>query len=122
MVFRLISRNLAALTLAGAVAAYLWPALFAPLGEVFLWLFAATMVCLGLVLDPDEARHAWTRPGRIALGVATQYTVMPLLSLAAALLVQWAGGSPALALGFLVVGCAPGAMARVSRPRSAQGF
>jgi BASS family bile acid:Na+ symporter len=78
---------------------------------VFLGLFAATMFCLGLVLDADEARDAWTRPGRIALGVATQYSVMPLLSFVAALVVQWAGGSPALALGFLVVGCAPGAMA-----------
>jgi BASS family bile acid:Na+ symporter len=122
MVFRFISRNLAILTLAGAGAAYLWPAVFAPLGAVFLGLFAATMFCLGLVLDAGEARDAWTRPGRIALGVATQYTVMPLLSFAAALVVERAGGSPALALGFLVVGCAPGAMARVPRPGRAQGF
>lgn len=121
MVFRLISRNLAELTLAAAVAAYLQPPLFRPLGGVFLWLFAATMFCLGLglVLDPDEAREAWTRPGRINLGVAVQFLVMPLLVFAAALAVEAAGGSPALALGFLVVGCAPRAMARVPRPRSA---
>jgi len=111
MVFRLISRHLALLTLLAAVAAYLHPPAFRFLGGGFLALFAATMFCLGLVLHPDEARDAWTRPGRIGLGVATQFVVMPLLAFAAALLVEAAGGSAALALGFLVVGCAPGAMA-----------
>ena len=97
MVFRLISRHLALLTLLAAVAAYLHPPAFRFLGGGFLALFAATMFCLGLVLHPDEARDAWTRPGRIGLGVATQFVVMPLLAFAAALLVEGAGGAPALA-------------------------
>ena len=111
MVFRLISRNLAPLTLAGAVAAFLYPPAFLVFEGIFLGLFAATMFCLGLVLDPEEARSAWTRPGRIGLGVATQYLLMPALAFGAALLVKHSGGSPALALGFIVVGAAPGAMA-----------
>ncbi|MFA9461784.1 bile acid:sodium symporter family protein [Thiohalorhabdus methylotrophus] len=108
---RFVSRNLAPLTLVASVAAYAHPPAFMVFEGVFLWLFAATMLCLGLVLDPGDVRDALGRPLQIALGVLTQYLVMPVLGLGAALLVQRAGGSPALALGFIVVGSAPGAMA-----------
>jgi len=69
------------------------------------------MFCLGLVLNPREVRDALGRPGQIGLGVAVQYLVMPVLGFGAAVLVQRAGAPPALALGFVVVGAAPGAMA-----------
>jgi len=105
---RLIANGLAPLTLAGAVAAYLEPGLFLVFKDVFLWLFAATMFALGVVLDPADMQATLGRPRAIFAGVATQYTVMPLLGFAAA----WFGGlPPALALGFVIVGCAPGAMA-----------
>jgi len=111
MIWTLLSRHLAPLTLAGAIAAYLYPSLFLVFRDYFLWLFAATMFALGVVLQPDEARDALQKPWRIALGVATQFTVMPLLGLAAASLAVAQGVSPMLALGFIIVGCAPGAMA-----------
>lgn len=107
-VFRLIANGLAPLTLLGAVAAYLEPALFMPFKDVFLWLFAATMLALGVVLEPSDLRETLTRPKAIGQGVLVQYSVMPLLGFAAA----WLSGLPeALALGFIIVGCAPGAMA-----------
>lgn len=111
MVFRVIVQALAPLTLAAAVFAFLLPGAFLWLGGLFLPLFAVTMLALGLVLDPAEARESWTRPGPIAVGVVGQFTVMPLLGFAGARLIQAAGGSAELALGFLIVGCAPGAMA-----------
>ena len=111
MIWQLLSRNLALLTLAGAAAAFTYPPAFLIFKDYFLWFFAATMFALGIVLKPAEARAALSRPGQIALGVATQYSVMPLLGLAAASLAVWQGVSPALALGFIIVGCAPGAMA-----------
>jgi len=111
MIWHLLSRNLAPLTLAGAVAAYLHPPAFLIYKDYFLWFFAATMLALGVVLKPAEARDALSRPGRIALGVATQFSVMPLLGFAAATLAVKMGVSPAMALGFIIVGCAPGAMA-----------
>jgi BASS family bile acid:Na+ symporter len=55
-----------------------------------------------------ELQETVRRPGHIAKGVLTQYTVMPLLGYLAATL---SGLPPALALGFIIVGCAPGAMA-----------
>lgn len=105
---RLIANGLAPLTLAGAVAAYLEPGLFLVFKDVFLWLFAATMLALGVVLEPADMQDTLGRPRAILVGVATQYTLMPLLGFTAAAL---GGLPPALALGFVIVGCAPGAMA-----------
>lgn len=111
---RLITNNLAPLTLIGAIWAYFQPSAFlifdgSILGiKVFLALFAITMFALGIVLQPTELKETLRHPGQIGLGVLTQYTVMPLLGFAAA----WLGNlPPELALGFVIVGCAPGAMA-----------
>ncbi|TLS77663.1 bile acid:sodium symporter family protein [Mariprofundus erugo] len=111
MAWQFLSRHMAMLTLAFAIAAYIYPALFLPFKAVFLWLFAATMFALGVVLKPEEARSALAHPSRIALGVLCQYSIMPLLGFTAATVLLWQGASPALALGFIIVGCAPGAMA-----------
>lgn len=108
LIFRLIANGLAPLTLLGAVIAYLEPATFIWLKPWFQWLFAATMLALGVVLHPEDLRDTLTRPKAIGLGVLTQYTLMPALGFAAALT---SGLPPALALGFIIVACAPGAMA-----------
>jgi len=102
---------MAALTLFGAVAAFLYPSLFLVFKDYFLGCFAATMFALGVVLKPAEARSALSRPSQIALGVLCQFSIMPLLGFAAASVAVWQGVSPAIALGFIIVGCAPGAMA-----------
>jgi len=111
VLWQFLSRNMAMLTLAGAVAAYVYPPAFMVFKNYFLWCFAATMFALGVVLKPEEARSALSRPSRIGLGVLSQFTIMPLLGFAAATLCVWQGVDPALALGFIIVGCAPGAMA-----------
>jgi len=108
IIFRLIANGLAPLTLLGAIIAYLEPAAFIWLKPWFQWLFAATMFALGVVLHPEDLRDTLTRPKAIGLGVLTQFTIMPALGFAAALL---SGLPPALALGFIIVACAPGAMA-----------
>jgi len=105
---RVIARSLAPLTLAGAIVALVHPPVFLIFGNWFLWFFAATMLALGVVLEPSEFVDTLKRPREITLGILTQFTVMPLLGFLAA----WYGGmSPGVALGFVIVGCAPGAMA-----------
>jgi BASS family bile acid:Na+ symporter len=96
------------LTLAAAVTAYLVPESFLFLKDYFLWPFAATMFALGVVLRPVEFIETLKNPKALALGLATQFTVMPLLGFATASI---SGLEPALALGFVIVACAPGAMA-----------
>ncbi len=110
-VWRYLSSNLAWLTVLSALAAYWQPAIFLPFGHVFLWLFAATMFALGITLEPADAREAFAHPGRILIGVGAQYAIMPALGFGAAWLATELGATPALALGFIIVGCAPGAMA-----------
>ena len=99
---------MALITLLGAVAAYLYPPLFLVFRDSFLWFFAGTMFALGIVLDSTELQETMRHPGRIGLGVLTQYTVMPALGFAAAHIVPL---PPEIALGFIIVACAPGAMA-----------
>jgi len=111
MIWQLISRNLAPLTLMGAVTAYFYPPLFLIFKDYFLWFFAATMLALGLVMKPEEAKQALSKPARIFIGVGTQFTVMPALGFSAATICVASGIEPAIALGFIIVGCAPGAMA-----------
>jgi len=106
-----IPRNLALLTLAAALAAFVHPPLFLVFKDVFLWLFAATMFAIGLVLEPEDLADTLRNPGRIGLGVMTQYLVMPVLGFLAALALIAAGLPAELALGFIIVGSAPGAMA-----------
>jgi BASS family bile acid:Na+ symporter len=90
------------------LAAYLVPELFLPFKYVFKWLFAITMFALGVVLDAEELKETLRHPLRILLGVLTQYIVMPTCAFLVATL---AGLPPAVALGFIIVGSAPGAMA-----------
>lgn len=106
--FRFLSNNLAGLTFVGAVVAFIYPPSFLIFADSFLWFFAATMLALGVVLEPGDLRETMQKPSRIALGVLTQFTVMPLFGFLVALL---GGFPPELALGFVIVGSAPGAMA-----------
>jgi len=111
MIWTFFSRNLAPITLICAIAAYLYPPFFLVFKDYFLWFFAATMFALGIVLHPEEAKAALKKPSSIAIGVCAQYSIMPLLGFAAAMIAVAQGLAPAIALGFIIVGCAPGAMA-----------
>ena len=66
------------------------------------------MFSLGLVLNASDLKAEILNPRRVALGVLSQFSVMPLLVY---LVAQYPGFSPAIAIGFIIVGCAPGAMA-----------
>jgi len=107
-IFALIANQLALLTFSGALLAYFHPPLFLVFKDYFLWFFAATMFALGLVLNPADLKTELMNPRRIALGVLAQFSVMPLLAF---LIAQYPGFTPAIAIGFIIVGCAPGAMA-----------
>jgi BASS family bile acid:Na+ symporter len=105
---RFIANQLAPITLLGAVAAYLHPPMFLVFRESFLWFFAATMFAMGVVLDVEELRETLQKPGRIGLGVLTQFSVMPALGFTVALLAPL---PEPVRLGLIIVACAPGAMA-----------
>jgi len=105
---RFITNQLAPITLFSAIVAYIYPPAFLVFKSSFLWFFAATMLAMGIVLDTRELYETLHKPARIGLGVLTQFTVMPLLGFGVALLSPL---SPEIKLGFIIVACAPGAMA-----------
>jgi len=129
-----ISRGLVLWVLLGSLAAYLWPQAFSwtrwplrhalggfllgasadpggpydlPGRPVSQWMFALTMFAVGTVIAPRSFLVLGRRPLSVLFGLLTQFSVMPLL----ALLVSRLGGfGDDIALGFIIVGCAPGAM------------
>lgn len=105
---RWIAARLAILVLLGAVLAFYYPPLFLVFKHSFLWFFAATMFAVGIVLEPAELSETARRPGQIGLGLLSQFSVMPMLGFAAAAVAPL---PPEIALGFIIVACAPGAMA-----------
>lgn len=108
---KLISDNLAPLALLLSIVAYFFPTAFLVLEHVFLWLFAATMFALGIVLNPEELKQVSRQPKQVSLGLLTQFTVMPLLGAIGAAAAYYNGLSKEIALGLIIVTCAPGAMA-----------
>ena len=109
--FKFISNYMAVLTVICAIIGYMEPNMFLWVKPYFLWMFAATMFSVGLVLPFEEAKSALSKPKSIVIGVSAQYTIMPLLGFAAAGIMTALGYDSALAIGFIIVGCAPGAMA-----------
>lgn len=103
-----ISNQLAPLTAAGAIIAFIYPPSFLIFKDVFLWMFAATMFALGMVLETDDLKTTAKEPGKIAVGLLAQYTIMPALGFAAA---YFSDLEPEVAVGLIIVACAPGAMA-----------
>ena len=130
-----ITRGLPLWALLGALAAYQWPQAFAwtrwpifyalggfltgadavpasdpydlPGQPLFKWAFALTMFAVGTVIDPKSFVFLARQPVSVLLGLATQFTVMPTLAFLTA---RFAGFDDEIALGFIIVGCAPGAM------------
>lgn len=96
------------LVLAGAVAGFFLRDAVTPLSWTIPWILGIIMFCMGLTLTAPDVQAVIRRPGTVALGVVTQYGIMPL----AAFAVSWALSlPPELALGVILVGCAPGGTA-----------
>lgn len=93
------------LILAGAAAAFFLPSAFDGWSGYVVPALMVIMFGMGLTLTlPDFALVA-RRPLIVLLGVAMQYTVMPLLALGIATVLDL---PPALAAGLILVGCVPG--------------
>ena len=69
---------------------------------------AVTMLGMGLTLELDEFRDAVSKPSQVALGVALQYTIMPILGLVIGRMFPVARP---VAVGLILVGCCPGGTA-----------
>jgi len=91
----------------GALA-YLLPSPFVFLGGGMKWFFALTMFGIGAVLKPEDFRRIAEKPWIVLIGSVGQFTIMPL---GAFVLAKAFRLPPEIAVGLILTGSAPGAMA-----------
>ncbi|WP_018118644.1 bile acid:sodium symporter family protein [Corynebacterium mastitidis] len=93
------------LVLLGGAVGFLAPASVAPLSGATPWLLGLVMFGMGLSLRPGDFRPVLARPLPVLLGVAAQYVIMPAAAVAVVRLLRL---PPEIAVGVILVGCAPG--------------
>ncbi len=91
----------------GAVFAFLAPGAVLWMRPALQPAFAVTMLFVGTLVRPEQIRAFAAAPMRPVLGLAAQYTIMPLTAWMVSLLFD----DPTLSVGIILVGCMPGAMA-----------
>jgi BASS family bile acid:Na+ symporter len=92
------------LVLAAGVAGFLLPGTFKPLGPAVPYLLGIIMFCMGLTLTPPDFTAVARRPWAVVLGIVAHYVIMPGAGWVIATLLHL---EPALAVGLILVGCAP---------------
>jgi len=78
------------------------------LGKGMNWFFALTMFGIGAVLQIEDFKRIAKRPAIVLIGSAAQFIIMPLGSF---VLAKLFGLPPEIAVGLILTGSAPGAMA-----------
>ncbi len=94
--------------IAFGVVAYLVPKPFVALKDYMDWFFALTMFGIGVVLQIEDFKQIAQKPIIILIGSAAQFSIMPLGAFA---LTKLFGLPPEIAVGLILTGSAPGAMA-----------
>ena len=101
-----ITKYMAAIVLAAALAAFLWPAALRAIRTSWVTpMLGCVMFGMGLTLDLRDFGRVFSRPKDVIIGFACQFTIMPLLASALAHLFAL---PPELAVGVMLVGCCPG--------------
>ena len=107
-ILNVYSKLLAAWVVLFGLVACLYPGPFIALKPLFNWFFALTMFGIGAVLSIEDFRRVARQPLIVLIGVCAQFTIMPL----GAYVLGRAFGLPSLlAVGLILTGSAPGAMA-----------
>ncbi|MBQ1081940.1 bile acid:sodium symporter family protein [Nocardiopsis sp. B62] len=103
-----VGRWFAVLVLAGAVVGLLVPEQTSLITPHVSLLLGVIMFCMGLTMRPQDFAVVARHPKAVLLGVAAQYTVMPLLGWGIA---HAFGLPPLLVVGMILVGASPGGTA-----------
>jgi len=90
------------------IIAYFYPQPFVDMTGGMDWFFALTMFGIGAVLNVDDFKNIARQPGIVLIGCVAQFTIMPFGAFALARLFHL---PPEIAVGLILTGSAPGAMA-----------
>jgi len=109
-ILQTIARQMAVLVVVAGAIALLWPAQVktALPTTCVPWMLGTVMFGMGLTLKAEDFALVLKRPVDVAIGVAAQFLIMPLLALLLAKLLRL---EPALTLGVVLVGTCPGGTA-----------
>ena len=94
--------------IAGSLIAWLFPDSFAVLKPAIVPLLGLVMFGMGITLSAGDFLAVLRRPFPVALGIAMQFLLMPLVGW---VLSVAAGLPPQLDVGLLLLGCCPGGTA-----------
>lgn len=94
--------------IAAAAIGCIFPSAFTSLRPYMEWLFALTMLGIGAVLNLDDFKPVIKRPQTVLIGTLAQFAIMPALGFFVAMALRL---PPELAVGVIITGAAPGAMA-----------
>lgn len=102
------TRYLAVWVIIFGVVAYVWPGPFVALKSYMNWFFALTMFGIGAVLRIEDFKRIIAKPIIVFVGSAAQFSIMPL---GAFVLAKFFRLPTEIAVGLILTGSAPGAMA-----------
>jgi BASS family bile acid:Na+ symporter len=107
-VFSFYTNYFAIWVVAFGVVAYFFPGPFVKFKDYNKWFFALTMFGIGAVLQVDDFKRIALRPTIVLIGSCAQFTIMPF---GAFILAKALRLPPEIAVGLILTGSAPGAMA-----------
>ncbi len=90
------------------IVAYFWPGPFKALRDYNKLFFGLTMFGIGAVLQAEDFKRILQKPIIVLIGSCAQFSIMPL---GAFFLARLFGLPPEIAVGLILTGSAPGAMA-----------
>ena len=88
--------------------AYVWPGPFVALKSYMDWFFALTMFGIGAVLQVEDFKRIVAKPIIVLIGSTAQFSIMPLGAFVLAKIFRL---PTEIAVGLILTGSAPGAMA-----------
>jgi BASS family bile acid:Na+ symporter len=107
-ILKLYTKYFAVWVLLFGAVAYFWPGPFVALKPYNKSFFALTMFGIGAVLQAEDFKRIAQKPVIVLIGCCAQFSIMPV---GAFLLSKAFGFGPELAVGLILTGSAPGAMA-----------
>lgn len=107
-IFGWFTRLMVVWVVLAAIVGYAQPNVLIVLKPYMDWLFSLTMLGIGMVMTFKDFEPIFKKPQTTLLGTAAQFAIMPLLGFLIAKALRL---PPDLALGLIIVGSVPGAMA-----------
>ncbi len=107
-ILRWITRLMPVWVVLAGIVGYLHPPMLTIFEPIKDWLFAFTMLGIGIVLKSEDFLPILKAPHWVVMGTLAQFVIMPLLGFLIAKGLQL---PPDLAIGVIMVGAVPGAMA-----------